>query len=68
MDEITQKEIANYIGVSDGHLSDILRGRRDMSRQVAQKIKDKTGFPYDFTLEQEPMFVVESIKNHMRGL
>ncbi len=67
MDEITQKEIADYIGISQGHLSDILRGRREMSRQVAQKIKAKTGLPYDFILEQTPSFVIAAIEKYMEG-
>ncbi len=51
-DKITQKNIADILGISDGHLSDILRGRREISKRVAEKIKNKTGLPFDFSLEK----------------
>lgn len=59
---LTQKKIADTLDISGGHLSDILRGRRCISRRLAEKIKRKTGLPFDFSLEKPPKEVFLAVR------
>lgn len=34
----TQTEAADYLGISQGHLSDMLRGRRAVSKTILEKL------------------------------
>jgi len=38
MKKIKQREVASTLDISDGHLSDMIRGRRFISRRLALKI------------------------------
>ncbi len=42
---ISAAELARQLGITDAHLSMILKGKRIPSRKLAQKISEKTGIP-----------------------
>lgn len=42
---ISQKELAERIGIQPSHLSEIIRGKRDISRRVADKLEHELGIP-----------------------
>ena len=62
MQTITQTQIAEKLGVTGGCVSDILRGRREISKSIAIKIKDSTGLSLDFVLCNPPVRVFEAVR------
>lgn len=65
MKALTQKKMAELLGISDGHLCDILRGRRRMSVNVARKIKAKTNISFDFSFEHTPEEVFSAVRTSL---
>ena len=47
MKSINQSDIAAWLGVSQGHLSNILAGRKPLTINLMRTIKQKTGLSLD---------------------
>jgi plasmid maintenance system antidote protein VapI len=52
--KLSRTEVAKALGISVGHTSDILRGRRQISKRLAIKISEVAGLPLDFSLTKPP--------------
>lgn len=62
---IYQKNVAEFIGISDGYLCDILRGRRSISKQAAKKIKSAAKLSLDDIDDLTPREVYEKVREKM---
>jgi transcriptional regulator with XRE-family HTH domain len=47
MDNITQKQVAQMCGVTEGFLSQYRSGNRYFSKKRARRLSVKTGIPFD---------------------
>ena len=45
--DLTQKDLAEQVGVSEGYMSDVCRGRRNMSPSVQARVETVLGGPVD---------------------
>lgn len=44
-ENLSGKEMARHLGISESYLSEVLSGHRSLSKKLALKISDKTGIP-----------------------
>lgn len=71
--KIKQRELAEKIGMQPSHLSEIIRGKRDVTKRVADKLEKELGIPsidwmrmqlaydYDMTGVQREAGIIEPV-------
>ncbi|MBN2256195.1 MAG: helix-turn-helix transcriptional regulator [Deltaproteobacteria bacterium] len=42
---LSGKEMAQYLGISESYLSEVLSGHRSLSKRLALRISERTGIP-----------------------
>jgi plasmid maintenance system antidote protein VapI len=66
MKKITQKELAERLEISQGHISDIIRGRRAISVSLACRIKKLTGMRLDSILcRDNPAKIIQEVQSYV---
>ena len=63
--QMTQVEIAEMLGVTQGQISEIVNGKREISKNQAKNIKRKTGLSLDVILENDGRYVIDLIKQRI---
>jgi len=65
---LTVTVVADRVGISRGHLSDILHGRRGMTDRLARALSLSTGIPLaDVLPEREDPVIVAAAYRHCRN-
>ena len=57
---ITQKEFARMLGMQASHLSEVLRGKRALSAELALKMEKAIGIPAKTLLNAQTQYELES--------
>ena len=57
---ITQKDFAKMLGVQASHLSEVLNGKRAISKDLAVKIESAIGLPAKILLSAQTQYDLES--------
>ena len=62
--EITQKELAQRAGVSEPFLSDVIHGKKDISKKLAAGLEYALGVPSSFWLNLQANYDAEFLSIH----
>jgi len=62
--EITQKELAQRAGVSEPFLSDVIHGKKDISKKLAVGLEYALGVPSSFWLNLQANYDAEFLSLH----
>ena len=57
---ISQKNFAKMLGVQPSHLSEVLNGKRTLSRDLAMKIEEAIGLPAKLLLAAQTQYELDS--------
>lgn len=57
---ITQKEFARMLGMQASHLSEVLRGKRALSAELALKMEKAVGIPSKTLLNAQTLYELET--------
>ena len=58
---ITQKEFARMLGMQASHLSEVLRGKRALSAELALKMEKAIGIPAKTLLNAQTQYELETV-------
>lgn len=61
---ISQKDFAKMIGVQPSHLSEVLNGKRALSRDLAMKIEEAIGLPAKLLLAAQTQYDLDSAQSN----
>ena len=62
--KITQKELARRAGVSEPFLSDVIHGKKDISKKLAAGLEYALGVPSSFWLNLQAIYDAEFLSLH----
>ena len=62
--KITQKELAQRVGVSEPFLSDVIHGKKDISKKLAVGFEYALGVPSSFWLNLQASYDAEFLSLH----
>jgi len=63
----TQKIIAQELGISEGHLSDIINGKANLGKRTAKKISKLTGRKWHMLMAYSPDGIRNILKLKKEG-
>ncbi len=64
-EKVRQLDIAEAVGMSKGHLSDILAGKVDVGKFTAKKFGSFTGEKWTEFMDMEPKVIAQILRNTM---
>ena len=59
---ITQKEFAKMLGIQASHLSEVLKGKRNLTTDLAMKIEEAIGLPAKILLAAQTQYDLDLAK------
>lgn len=66
--EVSQKDLAEAIGVRPSHISEIIKGNRRISLSFAEKIEDLLGIPANTLLDMQTQFDIVLKSNNVENI